>query len=233
MVYILELPTLTLTTEFAVNGTVTAALSLAGSLLFGISEGNSLKFMTGSGSEIVQKDTHAAPITALESVCLNGQEIVFSASTDGMLKAWTIDHNQLNFALIQSQNLQSPIHCIQILLDSNCIVSGTDSEIRVWNLNDSSLSSIPAHSSPITALQKCGNYLISGDAQGNIQVRNATSAALELQSPTGQIMSKSASPITSLCMVEEQIPIIISADQAGQMTFLTYDESTQQPFQSS
>ena len=72
------------------QGTVTAAFSsdlLPNNLFFGIQENNSLKLMVQSG-EINMAGAHNGPITAIEFTQYGGQEVVFTASTDGVLKAW-------------------------------------------------------------------------------------------------------------------------------------------------
>lgn len=43
-----------------------------------------------AGKEVVEENAHFSCITAFEYASINGQEVFFSASADGMLIAWDI-----------------------------------------------------------------------------------------------------------------------------------------------
>lgn len=42
------------------------------------------------GKEIVEPNAHTAQITALEFASIGGQQVLFSASGDGFVKAWDV-----------------------------------------------------------------------------------------------------------------------------------------------
>jgi len=81
-----------------------------------------------------------------------------------MLKAWTINRTANAFAPVDAKDLGSPIYCLQVL-PNNVVIAGLENgSMSVWNLNDNTLNSMPAHQCAITALYRHGTYLISGDA---------------------------------------------------------------------
>ena len=154
-------------------------------------------------------------IKAIEFTQYNGQEVVFTAGMDNLLKAWTINRAASQFTPIDTKDLGHPVHCLQ-MLPNNVIIAGlNDGSMSVWNLNDNTLNSMPAHPCAITALFRHNQFLISGDAQGNIQVRDSGTAAVILQSPAPTQQQKKPSPISSLTLVDGTMPVIVGADYEG------------------
>ena len=86
-----------------------------------------------------------AEIRAIEHTNYSNTEFVFSGGLDNKLKVWTVDRNQKIFVPAEEKDLGSPVHCLQ-MLPNNVLVAGLDNgTLSVWNLNDNSLNSIPAH----------------------------------------------------------------------------------------
>ena len=105
---------------------------------------------------------------------------MFTSGMDGQLKAWTIDKTNNVFSPVDSKNLGCPIHSL-CMLPSNTLVAGLDNgQMATWDLAQNALNNIPAHNCAITSINRHDNYLMTGDAQGNIHVRDATRAALIL-----------------------------------------------------
>ena len=68
--------------------------------------------MTSSGLDINLANAHNAKITSMEFCQFNGQDVVFSAGLDNMLKAWTINTQTQTFTPVDSKDLQSPVHSL-------------------------------------------------------------------------------------------------------------------------
>ena len=127
---------------------------------------------------------HTQPIKAIEFTQFNGLDVVFTGGLEGKVKAWTIDRVQNLLTPIDEKDFGGPINCLQ-MLPNNVLVAGvgTGGQMPVWNLNENQFTAVPAHSVPITAMFRFNQYLVTGDSQGDIQVRDATTASLILQLP--------------------------------------------------
>ena len=97
-------------------------------------------------------------------------DIVFTGSQDGKVKGWVIDRANNTFTSAGEQNFGAPVNCLQ-MVPNTILVGGTNNntgQMTFWNLNDNSVNSIPAHQANITSLYCKNQYLISGDATGQI-----------------------------------------------------------------
>lgn len=113
--------------------------------------------------EINFPNAHQAEIRAIEHTNYQNMEFVFSAGLDNKLKVWTLDRTQNIFVPAEEKDLGSPVHCLQMLPD-NILVAGLENgSLSIWNLNNNSLNSMPAHQCAISSLMRHDNYLVSGD----------------------------------------------------------------------
>ena len=84
-----------------------------------------IKIMMQS-KEVVQDQAHSGAITAFEFATIEGQEILFSASQDGFLRAWAITgakSSQIQaINKVDERNLQQPISSLQMATESFLII---------------------------------------------------------------------------------------------------------------
>jgi hypothetical protein len=85
-----------------------------------------------------------------------------------------------------------------------------------WNLSNNSFDSIPAHTKGVTTLTKFENFLISGDREGNIQIRDINKNC-DLAIPTQSIMDQNQVTCMSVVRTKGEF-IILTGDESGMIT---------------
>lgn len=85
-----------------------------------------------------------------------------------------------------------------------------------WNLSNNTFDSIPAHQKGVTALFRYDNYLLSGDREGGIQVRDINNSCNLAVPPLQIIDPKSISCLTIIKPKGEFL--ILAGDEGGLMS---------------
>ena len=93
-----------------------------------------------------------------------------------------------------------------------------DGTFSGWNLETNQVDALQAHSAPITVLFKHEQFLVSGDAQGHIQVRELPSFNVVLEKPPVSPQGYQPAAITSICVMNQPSgPIVVSGDVSGKI----------------
>lgn len=126
--------------------------------------------MVMSEKEFVAQGAHTSLITSLEYCKFNGQEIIFTGSTDKTLKAWVIDRAQGVLTAMHTQPFDCGVNTLKMTSETFLIIGLQNGTFQGWNLEKNSFDTLPAHTQSVTALHKHANFLVSGDATGEIKV---------------------------------------------------------------
>lgn len=102
-VAILQLPDLGQTATFKISSPASVCFAsnlLQNTLFFGLQSPAAMGQQASAsiqmvllGKEIVEQNAHAQPITSFEYANISGQEILFSGSHDGFVKAWDVTNS--------------------------------------------------------------------------------------------------------------------------------------------
>ena len=98
--------------------------------------------MSGSGQASVP-NAHQAAINAVEVTQYNGTDVIFSAGLDQKLKAWRIDRSNASSPQIvplEERDVQTPIHCLQVLNHSIVVAGCENGKLAIWDLNSNNLN---------------------------------------------------------------------------------------------
>ena len=121
-----------------------------------------------------------------------------------------------------------PIHCLRMLPNNVLTIGLNDGRLATWDLNTNAVNMMQNHTVASTAIHRHENYLITGDAQGNMQVMDTSSAQVVLKSPpVNQQSQVKQSPILSINLIEGSMPIVVGGDKDGQLSFLTLETDPQ------
>lgn len=126
----------------------------------------------------------------------NDQKYVFLADVSGAVRLWDIQGEQVTQTFTGGT---SPA-VAALTPDGHTLVGANGAEIRLWELAHTVSPSLPA---PQPAKILCAAFLpgtsvaVTGDEQGQLQVRNAPSGVLE------RVIATNASPITSIAVTPD------------------------------
>ena len=126
----------------------------------------------------MESSAHGSLITSLEMTKYNGTTVLFSASHDFRLKAWSVDTQANTMQQVDMKDVGVAINCLSMANDEFLVAGTVTGEFVGWNLKLDATDKLPAHQTAVTQIHRDQSVLISGDSNGVIQVRDSSSFAL-------------------------------------------------------
>ena len=80
-----------------------------------------------------------------------------------------------------SQVFDYAITSLCMTSDTFLVIGLQNGSFMGWNLSQNTFDGIPAHSQAVTAMYKHLNFLVSGDAAGEIKIRDCENYAVQLE----------------------------------------------------
>ena len=112
-------------------------------------------------------------------------------------------------------------------MNNSIVVAGCENgKLAIWDLNTNSLNHMDISNVRVSSLFAVEGMVITGDAQGNLKVVNGAGAVV-LQSPQIQQGHRQPAEILTINIIPGPKPIVMAGDTAGQMHFLTEEDSGQ------
>ena len=91
------------------------------------------------GKEVAEPNAHTAPISAFEVASIGGQDVLFSASADGFVKAWDITNASTpGFTKINKlleRNFGAPVLSMKMTSPTFLVIGLINGSFQGWNLN--------------------------------------------------------------------------------------------------
>lgn len=115
---------------------------------------------------------HNEQITDIVHTNINGQHIFITTSLDSTIKAWTPTPEGSNLNCAITNPLPTKGLSLTMMNPTFAIIGLENGSYHGWNLSNNTFDSIPAHKKGVTTLEKYENFLLSGDREGGIQIRD-------------------------------------------------------------
>ena len=126
--------------------------------------------------------------------------------------------------MVEERDMTTSVNCLQMCPNNVLVVGLGNGFFSGWNLNTNQLDSMQVHQSAISALTLKGSFLISGDSNGEIVVKDASSFADLLRTPPAQGNRQDCkSPVVSLALLQQGLaqPIVVGGHLNGIVTLLS------------
>lgn len=124
-------------------------------------------------SQFIGNDPHSGPMTDMFFMVLNGQRVLFTASSDGKIRAFILKEDNT----LQKQ-IEHPVNGGYVTRfikgnDSFLICALSNGKFLGWMLDTNSFQEQEGHlNSPITAILRHQSFVLSADGSGKVQVRD-------------------------------------------------------------
>lgn len=126
------------------------------------------------------------------------QQILATASLDGMIQLWRSDP-QVGKVLFKTLKGETPIYALRFSADSQQLISGHDSTIQVWDINEGTVQrTLSGHTGKINSLDFSpnGKTLVSGSDDQTIRLWEAATGkpVKTIEAHDGPVTSVSVGP---------------------------------------